>query len=157
MAANTARIFAITPNLGALNALLSTAMTNTKSYDGTDAAGTALALVYTAGANGGSPGTFKIQYTSTNGATASGTTTATVVRFWANNGSANTTATNHIYLGEVTILAATIVALASAANLVAGTFACPTLPANYRIYAGTTVAVGGTNCALAISAAGGDF
>ena len=31
------------------------------------------------------------------------------------------------------------------------------LPASYRIYAGTTVAAGGTNIAIAIDAIGGDY
>lgn len=157
MAANTARVFAVTPNIGAIHPLLSTAMTNTKAYDGTETAGTALALIYTAGANGGSPGTCTIRYTSTDGATASGTTSATVVRFWINNASANTTATNNQLEGEVLVPAATLVALATSINPIAGTFIFPTIPAGYRIYAGTTVAVGGTNAALTFGFDGGDF
>ena len=31
------------------------------------------------------------------------------------------------------------------------------LPAGYRIYAGTTVAAGGTNIAIAVNAIGGDY
>jgi hypothetical protein len=157
MTANTQRLFAKTPNLGALNALLTTAMTNTKAFDGTEVVGTAKALVYTAGADGGSPGQLKINYTSTNGATASGTTNPTVMRFWANSGSDSTVAANNQYLGEVAISAATLTALATTTNSQAGSFTPPTLPAGYRIYAGLTVAVGGTNAALAVRAEGGDF
>lgn len=153
-------IFPQTPNVGALNAILSTAMTNTKAFDGTETAGTAMALVYTAGANGSRIDQIMCRLSSTNGATASGTSSATVVRFWINNGSANTTATNNIFLGEVAIPATAVTALATAA-LTTYPLALPTgglnIPASYRIYAGTTVAAGGTNIAIAVSAVGGDF
>jgi hypothetical protein len=51
MAVTSTPIFPQTPNVGALNAIVSTAMTNTKAFDGTETAGTALALIYTAGSN----------------------------------------------------------------------------------------------------------
>lgn len=153
-------IFAQTPNTGALNAILSTAMTNTKAFDGTETAGTALALVYTAGANGSRVDQVMCRLASTNGATASGTSSATVVRFWINNGSANTTAGNNIFLGEVAVPATAVTALATAA-LTTYPLTLPTgglnIPATYRIYAGTTVAAGGTNIAIAVSAFGGDY
>lgn len=160
MAVTSTPIFAQTPNVGALNAVLSTAMTNTKAFDGTETAGTALALVFTAGANGARVDQVMCRLASTNGATASGTSNATVVRFWANNGSANTTAGNNIFLGEVAIPATAVTALATAAlttyplTLPAGGL---NLPASYRIYAGTTVAAGGTNIGVAVSAFGGDY
>ncbi len=157
MAANTQPIFPLTPNIGAMNALLSTAMTNTKAYDGTEAAGTAMVLVATAGANGSRFDALQVQFASTNGATASGTTSATVVRFWANNGSANTTATNNQLLGEIAVAAQTVTALATGTNPVYTLTLNKSLPAGYKIYAGTTVAVGGTNCALLVSATGGDY
>jgi hypothetical protein len=157
MAANSQPIFPITPNIGEMNVLLSTAMTNTKAYDGTEAAGTALALVATAGANGARFDTLQVQFASTNGATASGTTAATLVRFWANNGSVNTTATNNQLLGEISIAAQTVTALATATNPVYTLTLNKSLPAGYKIYAGTTVAIGGTNCALQVSANGGDY
>ena len=50
MAANVSPIFPLTPNPGVMNALLTTAMTNTKAFDGTEAAGTAMVLAMTAGA-----------------------------------------------------------------------------------------------------------
>lgn len=140
-----------------MNVLLSTAMTNTKAYDGTEAAGTALAQVLLAGANGARIDSLSVQLTSTNGATASGTTAATVVRFWINNGSANTTATNNQLLGEVAIAAATVTALATGANPVYVVGINKAIPAGYKIYAGSTVAVGGTNCALQVSANAGDY
>lgn len=160
MAVTATPIFAQTPNVGALNAVLSTAMTNTKSFDGTETAGTALVLCYTAGSNGSRVDQVMCRLASTNGATASGTSNATVVRFWANNGSANTTAGNNIFLGEVAIPATAVTALATAA-LTTYPLTLPTgglnLPASYRIYAGTTVAAGGTNIGIAVSAFGGDY
>ena len=80
MAVTATPIFTQTPNVGALNAIVSTAMTNTKAYDGTETVGTPLALCYTAGANGSRIDQVQIKFSSTNGATASGTSTATVVR-----------------------------------------------------------------------------
>ena len=161
MAANTSPIFALTPNMGAKNALLSTAMTNTKAFDGTEAAGTAMVLAYTAGASGGKVDSVTLRFTSTNGATASGTTTATVARLWANDSvsGVNTTAGNNIYLGEISIGAATVTALSTGAiNTIAGQFTnIPTLPASYKLYVGITVAVGGTACALSVQASGGDY
>lgn len=153
-------IFTQTPDVGELNAIVSTAMTNTKAFDGTETAGTALALVFTAGANGSRIDQVMCRLASTNGAAASGTSSATVVRFWINNGSANTTAGNNIFLGEVAIPATTVTALATSA-LTTYALSLPfgglNLPAGYRIYGGLTVAAGGTNIAIAMSAFGGDY
>lgn len=160
MAVTATPIFAQTPNVGALNAILSTAMTNTKAFDGTDTAGTALALVYTAGANGSRIDQITCRFTSTNGLTASGTSSASLIRFWINNGSANTTATNNILLGEVAMAATAVTALGTSV-LTVSTLTLPNgglnLPAGYRIYAGSTVAAGGTNIAFAVNAIGGDY
>lgn len=157
MAANTTPIFPLTPNAGVMNVLLTTALTNTKSYDGTDTAGTALALCYTAGVNGSKIDSVTVNHASVNGATASGTTNATVIRFWLNNGSANTTATNNQLLGEIAIPAAAIVALATSVNPTYSFAFNRAIPAGYKIYAGSTVAVGGTNCAFLVAANGGDY
>lgn len=160
MAVTATPIFTQSVNAGALNAIVSTAMTNTKAFDGTEAAGTALALVFTAGADGARVDQVMCRLSSTNGATASGTSNATVVRFWANNGSANTTAGNNIFLGEVAIPATAVTALGTSA-LITYPLTLPTgglnLPASYRIYAGLTVAAGGTNIAIALSAFGGNY
>lgn len=160
MAVTATPVFTQTPNVGALNAVVSTAMTNTKAFDGTETAGTALALVFTAGADGSRIDQVMCRLTSTNGATASGTSSATVVRFWANNGSANTTAGNNIFLGEVAIPATTVTALGTTA-LTTYPLTLPlnglNLPATYRIYGGLTVAAGGTNIAVALSAFGGNY
>ena len=159
MSANIQPIFPLTPNIGAMNVLLTGAMTNTKAYDGTEAtAAGKKELAFTAGANGSRVDYLSVQFASTNGATASGTTAATVVRFWANNGSADTTATNNQLLCEIAIAAQTVTALATAINPPDyKIFLNRTIPAGYKIYAGTTVAIGGTNCALLISASGGDY
>lgn len=164
MPANTSPIFPLTPNLGVMNVLLSTAMTNTKAFDGTDSAGTNLALVFTAGANGARIDSLVVRLTSTNGGTASGTTDATLVRFWINNGTDNTTATNNqlqpwdvpIPATAVTALAATSLAYFSVLVL-SPTADGISLPAGFKIFAGTTVAIGGTNCAVLVSAQGGDY
>jgi hypothetical protein len=160
MAVTATPIFVQTPNVGALNAILSTAMTNTKAFDGTETAGTALALAFTAGADGSRIDQIMCRLSSTNGATASGTSSATVVRFWINNGSANTTAANNIFLGEVAIPATAVTALGTSA-LTTYPLILPTgglnIPASYRIYAGTTVAAGGTNIAIAVSVFGGNY
>jgi hypothetical protein len=160
MAVTATPVFTQTPNVGALNAILSTAMTNTKAFDGTEATGTAMALVFTAGADGARVDQIVCRLSSTNGATASGTSAATLVRFWMNNGSANTTAGNNIFLGEVAIPATAVTALGTSA-LTTYSLTLPVnglnLPATYRIYAGTTVAAGGTNIAIAVSAFGGNY
>lgn len=160
MAVTATPIFTQTPNVGALNAILSTAMTNTKAFDGTEATGTAMVLAFTAGADGSRLDQVVCRLASTNGATASGTSTATLVRFWINNGSANTTAGNNIFLGEVAIPATAVTALGTSA-LTTYSLTLPVnglnLPASYRIYAGTTVAAGGTNIAIAVSAFGGNY
>jgi hypothetical protein len=83
-----------------------------------------------------------------------------LIRFWLNNGSANTTAGNNIFFGEVALPATAVTALATSANTVY-TLPVPlvglNIPATYRIYAGLTVAAGGTNIAIAVNAIGGDY
>ena len=160
MAVTSTPVFTQTVNVGALNAIVSTAMTNTKAFDGTETAGTPLALVFTAGADGARIDQIMCRLSSTNGATASGTSAATVVRFWINNGSANTTAGNNIFLGEVAIPATAVTALGTSA-LTTYPLTLPlnglNIPATYRIYGGLTVAAGGTNIAIAMSAFGGNY
>lgn len=160
MAVTATPIFCQTQNVGELNAILNTAMTNTSAFDGTQAVGTSMKLVFTAGADGSRIDQVICRLASTNGATASGTSSATVVRFWINNGAANTTASNNIFLGEVAIPATTVTALGTSA-LTTYSLTLPSgglnIPASYRIYAGTTVAAGGTNIAIAVSAFGGNY
>ena len=160
MAVTSTPIFAQTPNVGALNAILSTAMTNTKAFDGTETVGTSMVLAFTAGADGARIDQIVCRLTSTNGGTASGTSNATVVRFWINNNSVNTTATNNIFLGEVAVPATAVTALGTSA-LTTYPLTLPVnglnIPATYRIYAGTTVAVGGTSLAIAVTCFGGNY
>lgn len=160
MAVTSTPIFTQTPNVGANNAILSTAMTNTKAFDGTEAAGTAMVLVFTAGANGARIDQITCRFASTNGATASGTSAASLIRFWINNGAVNTTASNNIFIGEVAMAATAVTALGTGV-LTVNYLTLPTgglnIPATYRIYAGSTVAAGGTNIAFAVQAIGGDY
>lgn len=153
-------VFAQTPNVGALNVRLTAAMTNTVAFDGANTVGTALALVYTAGPNGSRVDQITCRLASTNGLTASGTSAATVARFWINNGGVNTSAANNIFFGEVAIPATTVTALGTSA-LITYPLLLPlgglNLPPSYRIYAGLTVAAGGTNIAIAVDAIGGDY
>lgn len=149
-------IFPQTPNTGAMNCIVSTAMTNTKAMDGTEAVGTAMALAFTAGAEGARIDTITARYTATNGSTATGTSAATVLRFWLNNGAANTTATNNKFIGEIAMPAQAVTALATGTlpeyTLTIG----KSIPAGYRIYVGSTVAAGGV-LAFLTDVNGGDY
>jgi hypothetical protein len=160
MAVTATPVFTQTPDVGANNAVIHTAMTNTKAFDGTEAVGQSMTLVFTAGADGARIDQIMCRLASTNGATASGTSAATLVRFWINNGSVNTTANNNIFLGEVAIPATAVTALGTSA-LTTYPLTLPTnglnIPASYRIYGGLTVAAGGTNVGIALSAFGGDY
>lgn len=124
--------------------------------DGTDTAGTALALAFTAGANGSRVDTIKVRYTATNGSTATGTSAATVIRFWLNNGSANTTATNNKFIGEIAMPAQTVTALATGTMPEYVLTLGISIPAGYKIYAGSTVAAGGV-LAFLVDTVGGDY
>lgn len=159
MPANTSPIFPLTPAVGAMNAIVSTAMTNTKAMDGTEAVGTSMALAFTAGANGSRLDSIIIRYTATNGSTASGTSAASVIRLWVNNGASNTTATNNQLIGEIAMPAQTVTALGTAITQ-PQVFQLPSdgfsIPASYRIYAGNTVAAGGV-LAFLVSVSGGDY
>jgi len=159
MPANTSPIFPLTPDLGAQNCIVSTAMTNTKAMDGTETVGTAFALAFTAGTNGSRIDSITIRYTATNGSTATGTSAASVIRLWVNNGAANTTATNNQLIGEIAMPAQTVTALGTAITQ-PQVFQLPvdgfSIPAGYRIYAGNTVAAGGV-LAFQVSVFGGDY
>lgn len=156
MAVTPTPIFPQVPNQGAMNCILSTAMTNTKALDGTQAVGTALALAFTAGADGSRLDTIQVRYTATNGATGTGTTAASVIRFWVNNGADNTVATNNKFIGEIAMPAQAVTALATGAMPEYILTIGRSLTAGYRIYAGTTVAAGGV-LAFLVDATGGDY
>lgn len=149
-------VFPQTPNQGVMNCILSTAMTNTKAMDGTETAGTALALAFIAGANGARVDTITVRYTATNGSTATGTSAATVIRFWLNNGSANTTATNNKFVGEIAMPAQTVTALATGIMPEYVKTLGISVPAGYKIYAGNTVAAGGV-LGFLVDVVGGDY
>jgi len=157
MAKTPTPIFPQTPNSGVMNVLLTTAMTNTKSFSGTDVAGTALVNAFLAGTEGARVDQCKVRYTSTNGLAASGTTNATVIRLFQNNGADNTVATNNKFIGEIAIPAQTVTALATG-TMPEFTYTLDLdIPAGHKIYAGSTVAVGGTNCAFLVDVTGGDY
>lgn len=124
--------------------------------DGTDTVGTALALAFTAGANGARIDTITLRYTATNGSTATGTSAATVIRFWLNNGSANTTATNNKFIGEVAMPAQAVTALATGTMPEYTKTLGISVPAGYKLYAGSTVAAGGV-LAFLVDVVGGDY
>ena len=150
----------ITPqaaNLGALNVVLSTAMTSTNAFDGTMAVGTSMALLYTVGANGGTLPVLRAKYSGTNGTAPSGASNATVLRLFINNGAANTTPANNTFFDEVNVPSASMSINSSVAALTYD-FGKLALPAGTKIYGGLGTAMGGTNCALAVSmVGGGDF
>ncbi len=138
-------------------ALLTTAMTNTKNRDGTEAVGTSMALVYEAdpaGAGGPLP-KFRARFGSTTGAAASGTTSKTVIRLWLNNGIVNTTAANNVLIGEVQCNAQGMSETDVVTQPADFDFKGLVVPAGWRVYAGLATAIGGTNCALHCSMVGG--
>jgi len=145
-------------NASLVPAPLSTAMTAAKSYDGTEAVGTAMQKVYTAGSAGGQLPKLKLRFGSTAGAQASGTTNATVARIWLNNGSVNTTATNNILIGEINAPATPMSQTAAVTQPTDFDFGLLSVPAGWQVYVGLATAVGGTACALIPSmVGGGDF
>lgn len=156
MAKTATAIFPQTPNAGSMNCIVSTAMTNTKAMDGTEAVGTAMALAFTAGSEGARVDTIQVRYTATNGSTATGTSAASVLRFWLNNGSENTTATNNKFLGEIAMPAQTVTALATGTMPEYILTIGKSIPAGYKIYAGSTVAAGGV-LAFLVDVTGGDY
>jgi hypothetical protein len=154
MPANFTPVFSLTA-VTPVGQLLSTAATAANAYDGTMTVGTSMALIYTAGVNGSRVDQVRIKYGSTAGGAPSGTTATTVVRIFINNGAANTTATNNTFFTDVVIPGVTY---SNTTSL--GEFTVPigiSIPASYRIYALNSTAIGGTNCALAVSAQGGDY
>lgn len=143
-------------NAGEMNCIVSTAMTSTKAMDGTEAVGTAMALLFTAGADDARLDTITCRYTATNGSTATGTSAASVLRFWLNNGGANTTATNNKFIGEIAMPAQTVTALATGTMPEYTKVFGVSIPAGYRIYMGATVAAGGVLAFLG-DANGGNY
>lgn len=156
MAKTATPIFPQTPNPGSMNCIVSTAMTNTKAMDGTESVGTAMALAFTAGAEGARIDTIQVRYTATNGSTATGTSAASVLRFWLNNGAANTTATNNKLIAEIAMPAQAVTALATGSMPEYMKTLGISIPAGYRVYVGATAAAGGVLAFLA-DINGGDY
>jgi hypothetical protein len=132
MAQNTSPIFVGVPNFG-----IGTNITSANTaMDGT---GTVVTL-FTAGANGGYVRRLRFK--------AQGTNVATVARIFINNGSTNTSATNNVLFGELTLNAST----ASNSASVAADYEYPmnlVLPASYvvNVCIGTAVSAGWIACA----------
>lgn len=124
--------------------------------DGTETVGTAMALAFTAGAEGARIDTIQVRYTATNGNTATGTSAASVLRFWVNNGADNTTATNNKLIAEIPMPAQTVTALATGSMPEYIKTLGISVPAGYRVYMGATVAAGGVLAFLA-DVTGGDY
>lgn len=153
-------VFVQTPNSGATAAVLTAAMSGGTQFSGTETVGNAFALVFTAGANGSRIDQVIVRYGSPAFSVASGTSSASVIRFFINNGQVNTTPANNIYIGEVAMAAQTVTS-AGTSVLATQSLTLPTgglnIPAGYRIYAGPTVAPGGTSIAFIVNAFGGDY
>lgn len=134
MAANTAPIFTLTPEVATngTTGMSQLVLNAANDYTGIDADVT---LVFTADATNGSY-VKKLRFK------AGGTNTASVARIYLNNGSTNGTATNNAFYGEVSLPATTASAVAATIDIdYPMEFA---LPAGFRIYfgLGTAVAAG---------------
>lgn len=154
MAANTNAIFPLTPQV-VVGQLLSTAATAANFYSGTDATGTNMVLVLTAGVNGSRLDFLRVKYSSLAGVAPTGTTNSTVMHVFLNNGSANTTAANNSFITDYIVPA--VVMSNSVLN---GEITVPlgiSIPAGYRIYVNTQAANGAANGAWAVTAIGGDY
>lgn len=107
MVANTNPIYVLVPNLGGIGTTVTTAA-NT-AFDGTGTVITA----FTAGSNGSYVQALRFRAQGGSG----GNNVATVARIFVNNGSTTSTATNNIFIGEVTLPATTGAANAALAPI----------------------------------------
>jgi hypothetical protein len=134
MTANVDQIFPVTPNVGGIGTAVTTAA-NT-AFDGTGTVITA----YTAGTNGSAPK--GLRFLPQGGA--GNNNVATVARIFVNNGSTQSTATNNLFIGEVSLPSTTGSATAALSPV---EFPFPpgfALPNGYKINwcLGTAVATG---------------
>lgn len=133
MAQNTAPIFILS---GDVTNNTTTGMNQAITLAANDytGAGANNSLVFTAGANGSR--VERLKFTST------GTNVQTVARIFINNGSANSTATNNVFIGEITLPATTA---SSTAALISPEFVMPNgafaINPNFKIYVGLATAV----------------
>lgn len=130
MPANTLPIFTASPDVSTDSATGMGTLTTAASNDYTGISANHK-LVFTAGANGGYIQRLRFK--------AGGTNIATVARVFINNGSTQTTATNNVFYGEISLPATTASATASTVDLDYDMgFA---IPADFRIYVGLGTAV----------------
>lgn len=114
MAANTAPIFTLTPNIG-VGLWTSSTTANTKS-DGSGTVGTDIIKTFTSGSNGSFVNKIRFQPVASVAATA---TTATVVRvYYSTVGSGATANTNTFDLGEIALPSQTADQTTTATNYV---------------------------------------
>lgn len=128
MAANTAPIFTVAPDVQWSPITVLASNTTTDGTTGTTY------LIFSASADGGFVQRVRFR--------ALGNNVATVGRIWINNGAASSSAANNALIDEITLNATTAATAASLANQeVPINFA---LPAGYRLFVtlGTTVATG---------------
>ena len=140
MAANTAPIYSLSPDVSANGTTTMPVAMTTATGDYTGASANHV-LVYTAGSNGGYIRRLRLN--------AIGTNVASVARIYINNGSANTTAANNVLFGQVSLPAITATNTGSTIEVDYPTeFA---INAGFRIYVGlgTTVASGWICTAIA--------
>lgn len=104
--------------------LLGVASNRTSTYDGSNA--TTDKILWTASAQGGYVQRIRFK--------PAGTNAASVARIWINNGSAQTTATNNVLYGEISLPATTISAVAALPDI--------DYPMNLALPNGYTVIVG---------------
>ena len=133
MPANNKPIYTLTPDVSnnGTTGFATTMNTATADYTGVSANHV---LVHTAGANGSYVRRLRFK--------AIGTNVATVVRIYLNNGSTNGTATNNVFIGELSLPNITATNIAATVDIdYSLEFA---LQAGFRIYTGlgTTVAAG---------------
>ncbi len=160
MAKTWAAPFPQVPALGNTGIRLTAAMTAATAWDGTATVGTAMALVKTFNAtDGGFLDSVRAKITSTAGAAPSGVTNATVVRLWLNNGTDHTVAANNFHLDDIELPATDVSELIARAlrNTEYRVDRFHPVGAGWRLYAGLTNAIGGTNCAVQVYTISADY
>lgn len=130
MAANNNPIFSIT---GSVSNNASTGMNQliTAAANDYTGAGANNSLVFTAGTNGSFVQRLRFK--------AGGTNIASVARVFINNASSNTTATNNVFYGELSLPATTATAVAATADF--DYVMNIAIPAGFKIYVGLGTAV----------------
>lgn len=140
MAANTAPIYTLTPDVSSNGTTGFGATLTTATADYTGQSGNHV-LVHTAGSNGSYVRKLRFK--------AVGTNVATVARVYLNNGSTNGTAANNCFFAEISLPAITATNTAATADIDLPMEIA--LASGFRVYVGlgTTVAVGWVCTAIA--------